>query len=335
MPDKVFRSWQASKPSAQFWAQVNQETRRLEATNPTMDYTGVGGIEEFVHRIVKRDWNQQGIWNIRWNDDLSNAEAWKHESFSSKPTKTVSGGNEFTFYRTETFTTFPRELIGALKPCTDEGNRVIVLEGLASTPYAQFISQVDREMKIISPYRPSRFDIHTQAYEIVKKFWTAQGIWLEVWGILPGDVWGHELPYETFRTMKLNEIGAADFKRACEHIASANQEALVQRAMERLAMGPQTSELAITDDDLLEEHSKNQQFTGERTLDQAGMDKQAGNGKPMDGTEGERPGRTLKAKPEVRDLRAAQASSATIAEGSQGQGQTSINDFNRTWGSRY
>jgi hypothetical protein len=73
----------------------------------------------------------------------------------------------------------------------------------ASRPSAQFLCQVKEEVwdfhrrYILAMSRGEvRHDIHTKAYERVKKVWELRGIWHSRSGILPGPTWIHELPRE-------------------------------------------------------------------------------------------------------------------------------------------
>lgn len=198
----------ASLPKKQFDAQVEEVYRRFWEADPhskllnyqTMDTA----LERAAKSAVKERWVKQGIWKKAWGIWEVDG-VWKHE----EPLDLESE------WETDTeAVTPPHDIFGtATQPkqrkskSYDEKKRIAELRAIrerereASRPYYQFAYQISKQRERIQKESADgegadNADINTRAYENVKNTWTKQGIWNGRWGILPGMLWKHELPFD-------------------------------------------------------------------------------------------------------------------------------------------
>jgi hypothetical protein len=188
----------ASLPQNQFNAQVDKEMQRLgDAGHGLSHEVRLGPQKARRHAAqesVKARWLEQGIWRKEWGGQGRLLGPWKHEvpdgdwNMPSNPLETQTQGPE-----------------SDEAACREEHERE------ASRPYHQFIYHVSKERERIldgmrhpdqDPAAPGDVapisapsDISTTAYKRVKAAWVHHTIWDAKWGVLPGNLWKHELSF--------------------------------------------------------------------------------------------------------------------------------------------
>jgi hypothetical protein len=211
----------ASLPRKQFYAQVNEEMRRMWNTDPEtswMSWSGMptgGTLEKLAIGAVKSCWEEQGIWRDKWDEMAAgyymNVGRWKHEEPLELESESGAGTKEEPRSRTSLLGMSPeqsqsktrRPKSGDEKRQVEERRFVREREREASRPYYQFVFQISKERERIQHNSIDKeganvdiADINTRAYENVKNTWIGRGIWNRRWGILPGMSWKHEEPLE-------------------------------------------------------------------------------------------------------------------------------------------
>ena len=222
---QLMREYWASFPVGQFEAQSHEEYRPLfnQFFKPA---PGSGCIfsdrhMELARDIVKKQWIEQGIWNVEWG--WKPCGRWKHE----EPLE--AGSESETEIDLEARVRAPLSCLSSTPTRAAEPRRPKSAEELqqiaerraarerereASRPFYQFIYQVSNERKRIqdemnppdAPVQnesstqgatiPTPLDINTTAYERMKNTWMERGIWNRKWGVLRGMSWKHEQPLE-------------------------------------------------------------------------------------------------------------------------------------------
>jgi len=194
----------ASLPYDQLGRQVKEEEERILAAIRARELrVPVGTVYyDLAKKNVRKDWNEQGIWNPKWNDMASGL--WKHEeplelsSESEADSEELPKFNLFSFLDKERPKPKPKQH----KSSEDirqaiERRAIRQREREASRPFHQFIHQVSKEReRMEATLTPA--DINTRAYTHVKSIWIKRGIWDTRWGILPGMSWKHEQPLKEF-----------------------------------------------------------------------------------------------------------------------------------------
>ena len=184
---------QASTVLGQFDAQTNEEWKRLRCQPGYRPSPGVECMGSHADLIVKTRWIEQGIWREGYDRYMPVRGVWKHEHKKEWP---------------------------GWEPAEER-------ELALSRPYSQFVFQVSKERERIQeeikhaakPLAAAATvaippDINTTAYERVKSLWTKRNIWNVKWGVLPGEAWKHERPFDEM----LEEALAGPETPTVEHI---------------------------------------------------------------------------------------------------------------------
>ncbi|CAL8578054.1 hypothetical protein XPA_003856 [Xanthoria parietina] len=207
---------QHSRPDRQWHKQISHEKEWLFQAEAKVGVQLPVGTEyeKLAAEMVKKRWEEQGIWNDRW-DTLTDwcAWRWKHEeadteSESESIHKTGSGPCLPSLFKQTT--TPPSPVAKAkpqLTPTEIEQHEKLDRDREASRPINQFLYELARQRDLISGEPALQqaavsapLDINTKAYEAVKSSWVRDNVWDAEWGILPGMTWMHERsPNQTVR----------------------------------------------------------------------------------------------------------------------------------------
>jgi hypothetical protein len=202
---------EASTPSEQFSAQIEEERRRIWVADPGANWINIYGgdttFREQAREIVKNRWVEQGIWNNKWN--VFAFGRWKHEEpleLEPEPKLKVDIEVEpsnpiFSFFGMGAQPRLnPSKIEDERQRQFEERRAVREREREASRPYYQFLYQVSKERERVEAERGEEIDpirnINTIAYDNVKRTWVKRKIWNLKWGTLPGMSWKHEEPIE-------------------------------------------------------------------------------------------------------------------------------------------
>ncbi|KAI0399141.1 hypothetical protein F4802DRAFT_603268 [Xylaria palmicola] len=186
-----------------FDQQVSIERQRLiEAIGkgPWRIFSRRNNCGDVARENIEKQWIEQGIWNPEWDREKRGGWKWKHQ----EPFPLVQAEAE----REDFGPLFSYNWNPEIERKEEEEREKIEKEQAIrdkSRPFHQFVYQVSKTREWIQQQSGLTttdarypFDIHTTAYEDVKKTWTNNGIWDRKWGILPGMSWKNEQPLEAW-----------------------------------------------------------------------------------------------------------------------------------------
>ncbi|KAL8725831.1 MAG: hypothetical protein Q9166_007118 [cf. Caloplaca sp. 2 TL-2023] len=199
---------EASKPYNQIGAQEMELRERINKE----ERLGIHRVpnfkpyDEYTFEAIKRSWEEQGIWNKRWDRTPFCKRVfwrWKHEEPLESGCESDSDADAED---DSAYQLFSRTIPSKRKrkaPLSDEQRARLEHDREASRPIHQFLWQMSKERDVIrgeatlgEAATTADLDINTQAYKNIKALWEKRNIWDIKWGIMPGMSWKHERPRE-------------------------------------------------------------------------------------------------------------------------------------------
>ncbi|KAI0170183.1 hypothetical protein BJ166DRAFT_621905 [Pestalotiopsis sp. NC0098] len=182
---RSFRNRHRSCPIYQFYDLAGLEADRLDKESTDIveeepisddedEWDGID-IDPVLRRArlrIKRVWQELGIWGPHFEHLITGGADSNTES-SSWVLPPEHESRVEVFHRSRPINIFRHQVLNAGKMLLDE-----------------------------MPTKRGRYaagdfsDIKPVAYRLVRNQWEERGIWLDCWGELPGNLWGHEIPTE-------------------------------------------------------------------------------------------------------------------------------------------
>ncbi|KAL8847235.1 MAG: hypothetical protein Q9221_007722 [Calogaya cf. arnoldii] len=202
---------QSSRPRSQFVQSMVEEKDWLFKAQANAGVHLPAGTEynKLATEVVKKRWQEQGIWDDEWDKLDWDAWRWKHEE--SYTDLSSQEGTESEPHRLFEHPASSQAPVASVDSQTilqkkDRGS-MSEPDRETSRPIYQFIWQLARQRDLIrgeptiqAAAASAPIDINTRAYEAVKSTWVRQNIWDKDWGIMPGMTWMHERsPDQTIR----------------------------------------------------------------------------------------------------------------------------------------